>query len=126
MAQKKVRYPELEVEITKALAEYSQEVAEGVQAEIENAAKELVHTLRKTSPKETGDYARGWTQKVEFKNSEDIRIRVYNRTKPQLTHLLENGHAKVDGGRVDGKPHIRPAEQDMEKKLGKAIRMVVK
>lgn len=126
MAQKKVRYPELEVEITKALAEYSQEVAEGVQAEIENAAKELVHTLRKTSPKKTGDYARGWTQKVEFKNSEDIRIRVYNRTKPQLTHLLENGHAKVDGGRVDGKPHIRPAEQDMEKKLGNAIRMVVK
>ena len=54
MAKKKVRYPELEVEITKALAEYSREVAEGVQAEIENAAKELVQTLRKTSPKETG------------------------------------------------------------------------
>ena len=125
MAKKKVRYPELEVEITKALAEYSQEVAKGVQAEIENAAKELVQTLRKTSPKETGDYARGWTQKVEFKNSKDIRIRVYNRTKPQITHLLENGHAKVNGGRVDGRPHIRPAEQDMERKLGNAIRVVI-
>lgn len=126
MANRTIHFSQLEVEIVKALSEYSEEVAEGVQKEVEDVATELVNTLKKTSPRETGEYARGWTQKTEYKSRDDIRIRVYNRTKPQITHLLENGHAKVNGGRVDGIPHIRPAEQNMVKKLGDAIKVVVK
>ena len=126
MANRTIHFSQLETVIVKALSEYSEEVAEGVQKEVEDAATELVNTLKKTSPRKTGEYARGWTQKTEYKSRDDIRIRVYNRTKPQITHLLENGHAKVNGGRVDGIPHIRPAEQNTVKKLGDAIKVVVK
>ena len=89
-------------------------------------AKETVATLKATSPRDTGEYARGWSYRVEFENREDIRVRIYNRTKPQLTRLLEYGHDKVKGGRVAGKPHIRPAEQQAEKKLEGAVKVVVK
>lgn len=126
---RKIRFQELEIEIMKELKAYSDEVAEGTIKAVKNVAKDTVQRLKSTSPRDprnTGEYARGWTFKVEFESSEDIRVRISNRTKPQLTHLLENGHAKVNGGRVDGRPHIRPAEQAAADKLVGAVKVVIK
>lgn len=127
---RKIPLQELEITIQKDLAAYSDEVAEGIRKEVKAVAKETVATLKANSqsafPKGTGEYARGWSYRVEFENREDIRVRIYNRTEPQLTHLLEYGHDKVNGGRVAGRPHIRPAEQQAEKKLEGAVKVVVK
>ena len=123
---RKIPLQELEITIQKDLAAYSDEVAEGIRKEVKEVAKETVAALKTTSPRDTGEYARGWSYRVEFESREDIRVRVYNRTEPQLTHLLEYGHAKTNGGRVEGKPHIRPAEQQAEKKLAGAVKVVVK
>lgn len=123
---RKIPLQELEIAIERELAQYSEDVAEGLKREIKAVAKETVAELKSTSPRDTGEYARGWTYKVEFENAQDIRVRIRNRTKPQLTHLLEYGHAKTNGGRVQGKPHIRPAEQRAEKKLDGAVKVVVR
>lgn len=123
---RRIPLQELEIAIERELAQYSEDVAEGLKREIKAVAKETVTELKSTSPRDTGEYARGWTYKVEFENVQDIRVRIRNRTKPQLTHLLEYGHAKTGGGRVQGKPHIRPAEQRAEKKLDGAVKVVVR
>lgn len=122
----KISADQLGITIQGELAAYSDEVAEGIRKEVKAVAKETVATLKATSPRDTGEYARGWSYRVEFESREDIRMRIYNRTKPQLTRLLEYGHDKVNGGRVEGKPHIRPAEQEAEKKLEGAVKVVVK
>lgn len=122
----KISADQLGITIRGELAAYSEEVAEGIRKEIKEVAKETVATLKTTSPRDTGEYARGWSSRVEFESREDIRVRIYNRTEPQLTHLLEYGHAKTNGGRVEGRPHIRPAEQEAEKKLEGAVKVVVK
>lgn len=123
---RRIPLQELEIAIEREIAQYSEDVAEGLKREIKAVAKETVTELKSTSPRDTGEYARGWTYKVEFENAQDIRVRIRNRTKPQLTHLLEYGHAKTNGGRVQGKPHIRPAEQRAEKKLDGAVKVVVR
>lgn len=122
----KISADKLGITIQGELAAYSDEVAEGIRKEVKAVAKETVATLKATSPRDTGEYARGWSYRVEFESREDIRVRIYNRTKPQLTRLLEYGHDKVNGGRVEGRPHIRPAEQQAEKKLEGAVKVVVK
>lgn len=108
------------------LSQYSEEVAEEVKQAVDDVSQELVENIKKDSPKKTGKYAKGWTSKVEYESKTDKRIRVYNKTDYQLTHLLEYGHAKQNGGRVEGKAHIRPNEEKAIKQLEKKIEEAVK
>lgn len=111
--------------LAEELAGYSQEVTDDLKREVKQVAKEMVSELKDTSPHASGDYAKGWSVTTEHESAQDIRLRVLNRKKPQLTHLLENGHAKVSGGRVEGKAHIGPAEQSAIRKLEGKVKVVV-
>lgn len=105
----------LAVSISAMLEEYSADVVADMKSEAKEVAKATVKELKATSPVgagSNGHYKDGWTSKVEAENSVSIGIRVYNKKKPGLTHLLEKGHAKRGGGRVEGIPHIAPAEKN--------------
>lgn len=117
---------DLAAAVVKELTEYSQDVTDGLKKEVKQVAKECKQEIQQNSPVLTGSYRKGWQDKVEYESSSDIRIVVRNRTDYQLTHLLENGHAKVKGGRVEGKPHIGPAEQHVEEKLLKKVKVLVR
>lgn len=112
--------------IAAELQQYSQDVTEDLKRDVKQVAKECKQEIQRNSPALTGSYKKGWRDQVEFEGREDIRVVVKNKTDYQLTHLLENGHAKVNGGRVQGKPHIRPAEQNAEKKLLQKVKVVVR
>ncbi|MED1299818.1 hypothetical protein BK704_02280 [[Bacillus thuringiensis] serovar konkukian] len=92
--------------ITRELQKYTHLVEEDLEVAKEEVANNLVSELKENSPKDTGKYAKGWRKKKDGN-----AIIVHNALKPQLTHLLEKGHAKANGGRVPAKVHIAPAEE---------------
>ncbi len=112
--------------VVKELGTYRQDIMDGLKRDIKVVAKECKQDIQKNSPVLTGSYRKGWQDKVAYEDDEDIRVIVRNRTDYQLTHLLEYGHAKVNGGRIEGHPHIGPAKQRAGKKLLKRVKVVVK
>jgi len=80
---------------------------------IKKAAKQGISELKQTSPKLTGDYAGGWTSRLED-GDDGVGVIIYNSKKPWLTHLLEHGHLiKKTGGRTRAFPHIAPAQANV-------------
>lgn len=121
--------------VVQELEAYSDEVMEGVKKAVKTAARECRDEIRQEVQRIpyvlTGDYKKGWTDRVAFENWEDIRAEVYNRTDGQLAHLLENGHAIKNGtgrtgGSVRGRPHIRAAEDHALERLEEKLREAVK
>ena len=122
-----IKIDQLAAEIAKGLAEYSQDVVEKVNVSSEKVGKAAVKKLRQTSPKKTGKYAKSWTMTTEKAIGQpDLRIIHAKAPHYRLTHLLEHGHAKRGGGRVEGKPHIRPAEEMVIREFMAEVEEVIK
>ena len=107
------------------LQDYSVEVAKAAEEAVTEVSKEATKKLRQTSPKRSGKYGKGWASKVE-KTATTAEATVYGKTGTyQLAHLLENGHAKRGGGRVNGNTHIKPVEEwaisEVEKKIREKV-----
>ncbi len=111
--------------IAEELRAYSDEVTEQLKTDVKQVAKECVKDIKDNAPKDSGAYRRSWRVKTAFENANDIRVVIHSKKHYRLTHLLENGHAKVGGGRVEGKPHIGPAEQRAEEKLLRKVKVSI-
>ena len=113
--------------IAQELEDYSQEITDGIKKEVKEVAKECRDEIKRNSPVLTGSYKKGWRTKTNYEGREDIRVTVHNKTDYQLTHLLEDGHLKKGGtDRVEGRPHIAPAEQNAARKLENHVKVLIR
>ena len=122
----KVTVDELAEAVGKELGDYFDDITEDVKNAVEVTTRECVAEIKQRSPKRTGNYSRSWTATEVFNRRGSIRFTVHNKKHYRLTHLLEDGHAKKNGGRVEGTPHIAPAEQNAEKNLIKRIEEAIR
>lgn len=109
-------------EIMKGLTEYADLADTEMKKAVRKTATEVKKEISSNAPKDTGAYAKSWATKKVSENSHKLEMTVHSKNRYQLAHLLENGHAKRGGGRVSGKPHIAPAEQNGEELLENLIR----
>ena len=110
-------------EIMRELEEYANVTTENVKKGTKKVAKKAVLELQASSPKNSGDYAKSWKSKITNETSHSITSTIYaGDGQYRLTHLLEKGHAKRGGGRVEGTPHIAPVEKMCRDQLMEEIK----
>lgn len=121
----KCEISELQNAINNVLDNYEMSVSDIVKEELAGVSKECVKIVKKNSPVKTGKYKKGWKAKQVNTRLKQDRI-IYNESKPSLTHLLEHGHAKQSGGRVEGTPHISIAEDLAVEQLPERVKKRLK
>lgn len=94
------------------LREYSELADTAMKKAVRKTATSVRKEISENAPKDTGTYAKSWATKKVTENSHKLEVTVYSKNRYQIAHLLEKGHAKRNGGRVNGKPHIAPAEEN--------------
>lgn len=114
----------LGTELAKELKNYSEDVSDKVNEKSLELANKAVKKLKETSPKRTGHYRKSWkvkTKKFVYRKG-NIHI-IHNTTSH--SHLIEHGHAKRDGGRVEGIPHIAPVEKEVIEEFIESVEEII-
>ena len=119
----KIKPEQLEQAVSSILSEYKESISTKVKKAVDDAGKEAVDQLKRTSPRRvegSKGYYKSWRKRVTKETADVKEVTVYS-TQPGLPHLLEHGHALRNGGRTRAFPHIAPAEQMVTEKLEKEI-----
>lgn len=104
------------------LTNYTDDVKEVVTEVLTDVGKEAASELKSAGSFKGRKYRSGWDTTVETHRTFDSVV-VHNKKKYRLTHLLEFGHAKRNGGRTRAFPHIAPVN---EKATQRAEREIIK
>lgn len=102
---------EFETELSRLLEMELSEAEDTLEDILSKRAKGCRDKLRQRSPKDTGEYAKGWRVKTAQRNHERVKV-IYNANKPELTHILEYGT-----DRQRAQPHIQPALMETVEEL---------
>ena len=111
-------------ELVSAIKEYTEDVEIGVRKAVDKTAREVLKEAQALAPKRTGEYAKTFTITKDDGYGVTRRL-IWNKKHYRRVHLLEFGHAKVNGGRVRAFPHLRPAYDKHGAKLPDELKKVI-
>lgn len=107
--------------IMEGLTEYASLATDDMKKAVRKAGNTARKEIEAGAPRDTGAYAKSWSVKTTKESSSALEVTVYSKSRYQLAHLLEHGHAKRGGGRVPAQPHIAPAEETTAEQLEREI-----
>lgn len=113
---------ELADAIAEGLEEYGNIATDVVKKSVKKAGATVRKEISANAPKNTGEYAGSWAVKKVKETANALTMVVRSKSRYQIAHLLEHGHAKRNGGRVKAIPHIKEAEKKGEDELVKLIK----
>lgn len=116
-----IRIEDLADAINDELEAYSKEVTEKVNISAQRIGKAAVKKLKSYKSAEWPNYSKGWTLTKDKETIFDDKYTIHNKKYYSLTHLLENGHVKRNGGRTRAFVHIKPVEQEVIDEFTKEV-----
>lgn len=96
-----------ELAVTTILDDFETDCYQAVYLAIKETAEEVVQMLKNAGDFRGNKYRKSWKAEVTQRRLYTSAV-VHNVKHYRLTHLLEFGHAKQNGGRVRAFPHIEP------------------
>lgn len=123
---KKIKADKLVKVMIDALETYSDEVIEATKKSVDEVASETVPIIKNHAPvgkgRRKGKYKRSIKQRTLYESLTEKRKVIYaSGGEYRLTHLLEKGHAKVNGGRTRAFPHWKYGDEYIKNELHKRI-----
>lgn len=110
-------------EVSSLLKEYGAEVMEKLEEAVHETAEQSAEELKSAGEFKGTKYRASWTVTEQYQkpglHSGSHKLFasavVHNTKHYRLTHLLEFGHAKQNGGRTRAFPHIEPVNEKAQK-----------
>lgn len=116
--------------ISEVLENYNKVVIKGVKTEARTSMDQLVKTTKATAPvgsRRRKHYKNSIASKVDSENAFGATYIWYVKGSDyRLSHLLENGHALRQGGRVPGTHFIKKASDQIIQEYTKKIEEILK
>lgn len=131
MAKKLTSLEKLSTAITDELKLYSASVVEGMKKVNDECMKEFVSDTKRDAPQSKtsrrGTFMKNITSKTTL-DTPNKKVNTWFVKNPEyrLTHLLKNGHATRNGGRVKAQDFITPNFEKLEKNFEEGIKEVIK
>ncbi|TCN00859.1 hypothetical protein EV294_101309 [Paenibacillus sp. BK033] len=122
-----IRIDQLANVLTSAVQAYTQDVGEAIENKVDEVADAVLQDTKRDSPYRTGRYRKGFAKTKRVLPGQGYKgYYIWNKKYYRLVHLQEFGHAKRGGGRVAGKPHLRPAYDRNAEKLQDDIKRIIR
>ena len=123
---RKVKLNELDKAINEILMGYSDEVISDTKDVVDEVTQKALSIVKSNAPveeksKRKGKYKRSLKKKTVYESATEKRNVIY-AGEYQLAHLLEKGHAKVNGGRTKAQPHFQYGNDYVLDELPKKIK----